>query len=455
MLGRPDPAAQATHTRRHHGPDAPAARLNPDTADERSIAPSGRVCLAVKRSRSGGSSPLVALCMLALSGPASAQIHAHDPAPLRLHGGASAIVLLTRADPALAGRAFTEGYLTRPILSGNAAWRGLEARAMLNFERWTLDRGELNAGVSGEGYIDRRHPHTFLHEATLSATGETAGFAASLTAGLGFAPFGTDDPMVRPFVKYPANHHLAQILERWIATGAVRRGRLVVEAGLFNGDEPADPRSPGRISRLADSWAARLTLLPIDGVEVQGSHARVESPEHGTGGGLDHRKWSASVRGAGSLGGRPVYALLEWARTDEHTPRRRAFSFVSALAEARSEVGGFGLAARLERTTRAEEERLEDPFRSARPHADDNIVGVTRWRSATLNIERPLDVRGIGLEPFAEVSFLHAEEITGSVFDAAEFFGAANQWSLSAGVRIGIGTRHDRMGRYGVAMAGT
>ena len=40
----------------------------------------------------------------------------------------------------------------------------------------------------------------------------------------GLVPFGTDDPMSRPFVRFPVNHHLAQIVERAeIATGC-RRG---------------------------------------------------------------------------------------------------------------------------------------------------------------------------------------------------------------------------------------
>ena len=44
----------------------------------------------------------------------------------------------------------------------------------------------------------------------------------SLSIGKGFAPFGTDDPMVRPFVRYPVNHHLSQILERGVAIAAGR-----------------------------------------------------------------------------------------------------------------------------------------------------------------------------------------------------------------------------------------
>ena len=47
--------------------------------------------------------------------------------------------------------------------------------------------------------------------------------------------------MVRPFLRYPVNHHLAQILERAVAIAAVRAGPVLAEAGLFNGDEPERP----------------------------------------------------------------------------------------------------------------------------------------------------------------------------------------------------------------------
>jgi hypothetical protein len=38
-----------------------------------------------------------------------------------------------------------------------------------------------------------------------------------------------------------------------------------------------------------------------------------------------------------------------------------------------------------------------------------------------------------------------------SLFEPSLFYGARRQWSLSAGVRLGIGGSHARMGRYGVA----
>src|SRR3982751_5961789 len=160
--------------------------------------------------------------------------------------GAQAIGVVTRVSPAFNGRDFTEGYLTQPALMAHARFLDgrLAMRVTLDFEGLTLQRGELTPGAYGEGYVDRRHPHTYTHEvmATL-ATGDDPArrFAASLSAGKGFAPFGTDDPMMRPFVKFPANHHLSQILERVVAIGAVRAGPLSLEAGAFHGQRPVGP----------------------------------------------------------------------------------------------------------------------------------------------------------------------------------------------------------------------
>ena len=94
-------------------------------------------------------------------------------------------------------------------------------------------RGELSTGGYGEGYVDRRHPHSYVHE--LLAGVEDAvrrAICRSVIVGRGFAPFGSDDPMVRPFEKYPVNHHLAQVLERVLAVGAVRAGPSIGEFGV-------------------------------------------------------------------------------------------------------------------------------------------------------------------------------------------------------------------------------
>ena len=104
----------------------------------------------------------------------------------------------------------TEAYLTQPAAMINIESPGARfvARVTLNLEGVTQPRGELTAGGWGEGFIDRRHPHTLLHEAMLSANvwrGAEGGL--SISAGKGFAPYGTDDPMSRPGLKYPTNHH--------------------------------------------------------------------------------------------------------------------------------------------------------------------------------------------------------------------------------------------------------
>ncbi|HLA13915.1 MAG TPA: hypothetical protein VJZ25_02715, partial [Gemmatimonadaceae bacterium] len=184
------------------------------------------------------------------------QNHAsHSDTSRRVAAGAQAITVMTRQSPALGGRPFTEGYLTQPTLMAHArVWSNIAtAQGMLSFEGLTLERGELNPGIVGEGYIDRRHPHTYLHELSATIQHDIGRAHASLTIGKGFAPFGTDDPMGRPFVKYPINHHLAQILERIVAIAAIRAGPVIVEAGTFNGDEPESPGDAPNRERLWDS----------------------------------------------------------------------------------------------------------------------------------------------------------------------------------------------------------
>src|SRR5690606_34980716 len=88
-------------------------------------------------------------------------------------------------------------------------------RSTLNLEGLTQSDGELTFGAWGEGFLDKRHPHTLVHELMLSANlWRFGGGSLSVSVGKGFAPYGTDDPMSRPVAKYPTNHHLSQILER-------------------------------------------------------------------------------------------------------------------------------------------------------------------------------------------------------------------------------------------------
>jgi hypothetical protein len=270
-----------------------------------------------------------------------------------------------------------------------------------------------------------------------------------VVAGKGFVPFGTDDPMVRPFVRYPVNHHLAQILERAVAVAGVRRGPVALEGALFNGDEPESPTQLPNVARFGDSWSVRATLFPARGVELQGSFADVASPEHRPGSGLDHEKWSASGRLDRPVGAFGVYGLLEWSRTTEG---QGAFTFSSVLGEGAVSRGRHRVGYRFERTSRPEEERLfDDLFRSPRPHLDDNIVGITRWTLHTVHYEVRFEPRGqLGMTPYVEATAGSMADVSEGLFDVVAFYGTRQVRSVLLGLRLDLGGRMRRMGRYGV-----
>jgi hypothetical protein len=365
--------------------------------------------------------------------------------------GAHAIGVATHATPAMQNRSLTEAYLTQPAVMADAAWGLFQFTGMLNFEGWTLDRGELNAGVWGEGYVDRRHPHTFLHEAVATFQATRGAGAFSLSAGRGFAPFGTDDPMVRPFVKYPVNHHLSQLLERLLVSGALRYGAVIAEAGWFTGAEPVDPEDLGDVDKLGDSWSARVTVLPAAWLELQGSYAEVHSPENPNGEGPDHELWNASARASRQLGPWLGYLLVETGETTEGAGAL-AFHYPTVLAEASAARGAWQAALRFERSVRPEEERQIDLFRSLRPHTTSSILGTTRFTSGAFQLSRAATIGRLSLRPFIEVARLHAESLDAfPVLPPAGLYGSASLWSFSAGVRSTLGTWHTRMGRYGAA----
>ena len=335
------------------------------------------------------------------------------------------------------------------MLHGGAWANRLRLTGTVNFEGLTIPDGELALGDWGEGFVDRRHPHTYIHEIMLSFH-ETVGPAAiSLALGRGFAPFGTDDPMSRPVIRYPVNHHLAQILERAVGIVGVRAGPVLLEGALFNGDEPERPGQFPRIARFGDSWSSRLTVYPVASLEVQGSHADVESPEHRPGFGTDQSKWSVSARWSGPVARQPVYGLLEWARTSE---ANGFFVFESFLAEGAWTRGRSRLHYRFERTERPEEHRTLSPFRSVRPHLENAILGTTRWTIHTAGYHRHLQpVPRARILPFVELSYGRMADVGGGLFDVRSFYGRTSFWSLSLGARIILGAPVHRMGRYGVA----
>jgi hypothetical protein len=112
------------------------------------------------------------------------------------------------------------------------------------------------------------------------------------------------------------------------------------------------------------------------------------------------------------------------------------------------------LVARAERTDRLEEERSVDPFRTVRPAPDVATLGVTHWTTFTVGAARPLGRAALRVAPFAELTALAPSRVVaGTAFDPASFYGGRRLWALTAGLRLGAGMPHARMGRYGVSAA--
>lgn len=369
--------------------------------------------------------------------------------------GAHGVLLYAYADPVPRGRTLGEVRLVQPTLMAHAGAFSDRLRFVgtLNLEGQTIPNGALTPGAWGEGFIDRRHPHTYAHELMLTAehrlSAPLGGIRTVLSVGKGFVPFGTDDPMVRPAARYPVNHHLAQILERAVASAKVGAGPVAIEVGLFNGDEPERAGQWPNVRRFGDSWSGRVTVLPQESLELQASFADVHSPEHRLGSGTDQHKWSVSARWDGPLGGSQVYGLAEWARTSE---AEGTFVFHSLLAEGAWTTARSRLHYRFERTERPEEERTLSPFRSVRPHFEDSIHGITRWTIHTAGYGFALQgaKKGVRGMPFVELSYGRMAQVGGGVFDIERFYGRTSFWSLSAGLRVDLGMTMHRMGRYGV-----
>lgn len=372
---------------------------------------------------------------------------------------ARGILAVRHADPAPGGGHDTEAYLTQPTLSlGKRLGSSLAARVTLNLEALTLERGELNPGAWGEGFVDRRHPHTTVHELLVEGRDLLGRHDGNLEIGLalgkGFVPFGTDDPMSRPFLSYPVNHHLSQVLERAVVIGQVRRGPVVLEAAIFNGDEP---ESAGQwplirndsVWRFGDSWSVRAQLMSTSRLELQASLASIHSPEHRGGAGGNHDKVSLSARWQDGDADHGRYALVEWARSSELDG---TFSLDTFLAEAMFRRGRWLVSARYESTLRPEEERLANPYHTLRPHLENSILGTLRWNLATLRLAGELAPRGsrAGILPFVEVTTGYVNKVGEGIAEPIGLYGTDRVRHLGVGVVLEWQGRNHRMGRYGV-----
>lgn len=345
-------------------------------------------------------------------------------------------------------------YLTQPAVMFNVESPGsrLTLRTTLNLEGITQPGGELTFGGWGEGFIDKRHPHTFLHEAMLSFNarqGEASG--VSISVGKGFAPYGTDDPMMRPAVKYPTNHHLSQILERWTLNGVWANPRWSVEAGVFGGAEPTSPSDLSNIESFGDSWSARVTRRVGAGVmgawpwEFAVSAGRVREEHDGEA--RITTLYNLAVRHEHDHGPTHMYTLLEASLSDLDEGR----GYFSVVGEGSIQRGRHKPYARLEIATRPEYEREGPPDTRGffRYDHDAHAIGGTRWLIGTAGYGLTVTSLPFSARPYVEAQFNRAGEARGGVSPAA-LYGRTKFWSVSAGFRLFFGGDPMRMGSYGI-----
>ena len=391
----------------------------------------------------------------------------HEMAMFDLGGGwmvigmAQAFPLGTMALPADDGTPLDERalYFTQPAIMFNVESPAsrVSLRTTLNFEGITQPDGEITFGGWGEGFLDKRHPHTLVHEAMLSVNvwaRDGGGF--SLSAGKGFAPYGTDDPMSRPAVKYPTNHHLSQILERFTLNGVYSSPRFSAEVGVFGGNEPTTPYDFSNAESFANSWSTRLAArfgAPAMGVfpwELSGSYGYVVE-EH------DAEEdvtilYNAALRHETMTAAGRTYALLEGSMSDpEHHD-----GYFSILAEGSITRGVHMPYARVEYATRPEYPREGAPGTDEffRYDHDEEPIGSTRWLIAVAGYGLEATSLPFSARPFVEVQWNQVAADEGGI-EPDDLFGSSSFFGLTAGFRLFLGGEPMRMGAYGVLDAAT
>jgi len=353
----------------------------------------------------------------------------------------------------------TELYLTQPAVMFNVESPGsrFTMRTTLNFEGLTQPDGELTSGGWGEGFLDKRHPHTLLHEFMLSANlWEVAGGALSMSAGKGFAPYGTDDPMSRPAVKYPTNHHLSQILERWTVSGAYINRGWSLEAAVFGGAEPVGPYDFSNIESFGDSWSARVARRfgagygPMAESELSASFGRV-SEEH-DGEAEITTLYNAAFRHERMYSFGTMYSLVEASMSEPEEDD----GYFSVLGETRISLGAHQPYYRIEYATRPEYTREGAPGTKEffRYDHDADAIGATRWLINVIGYGHELTGYPVSARPFLEVQHSRVSAERGGI-DPQDLFGRRSFWGLTAGFRVFLGGDPMRMGSYGVLDAMT
>ncbi len=209
----------------------------------------------------------------------------------------------------------------------------------------------------------------------------------------------------------PTNHHLSQILERWMVGGAVLWRDWSIEAGVFAGAEPDGPYDLANFDGFGSSWSARIAkrwggdLPSMPEWEASVSYADVSRDDAGA---TDRtRLWNGAVRYWTS----GLYVLTEASRSwpeDDDGP-------FSVVGEAELVRGPHRPYARVEYATRPEFVRLgpagtEDFFRYDH---DADPIGGTRWFIASAGYGHEATGYPASVRPFIEVQYHYAAEERG------------------------------------------
>jgi len=180
-------------------------------------------------------------------------------------------------------------------------------RSMLSLEPLTIGkRGYPERFQTGEGLIDRQHPHDFVME----LAGEYAVELAPGTIGYVYAaPVG--DPALGPVAfphrasaaeipQAPLSHHLQDSthIASSVLTIGVQQGELGLGVSGFHGREPDQDRWDIDRGPL-DSWAVRATWDPTPNVSAQVSTGNLRNPEPEEPGNVQRTTASLSVSRAG------------------------------------------------------------------------------------------------------------------------------------------------------------
>jgi len=250
--------------------------------------------------------------------------------------------------------------------------------------------------------------------------------------------------------KYPTNHHLSQLLERWTLNGAWLRGGWSLEAAVFGGDEPDGPWDLGNVSSFGNSFSGRVirrfggtgTTAPW---ELSASAASVAETHHGA----SERTalYNAAVRHSQPHRFGGIYALAEASVSDPEG----GGGVWSLLAETQVRIARHRPYARVEYATRPEYARQGAPGTPGiyRYDHDAEPIGATRWLIGSLGYEFDLSGGGVATRPFVEVQHNQVSPERGGV-EPRLLFGSEGFWTVSAGFRLFFGGGPMRMGSYGV-----